>query len=199
MSLTFFDDDAQHELSCPACGQPVERPDDMMQNLLVCLHCGHQFFIEIAPPDEIAVDDETAREELRRKVEAEQNRERDLDGMRIRALSTERRAMYRTRSFLIVAVFGCGFGIYLIVNELIHGQCTRLGQGAMVVLAIGCAMGIPFFGRKIASLQAELRKPVMSEPTEPPDFELLGDGSQTVRQLEEMHQAGEGENNPPVP
>ncbi len=185
--MTEFPEQPLPELACPACGLPVARPVDMMQNLLVCPHCGHQFFIEIAPADEIGEDDAAARDALERKLEAEQNRERDLDGKRIRALSTERRAMYRTRSVLILGIAGCGFGIYLIANELLHQSFSRSGRTAMLVLAIGCAMGVPFFWKKIVALQAELRKPMMLDPTEPPDFEPLGDGSQTLRQLEEMH------------
>jgi len=164
----------------------------MMQNLLVCPHCGHQFFIEIAPPEEES-DDEAAREALRRKVEQEQDRERELDGLRIRALSTERRAMYRTRSFLILAVAGCVFGIYLIINELIHGQFNLAGKISMVTLAIGCAMGIPFFGKKIATLQEELRRPVLQDPVDPPDFEPLADGNPPWKQLEEMNKPREDE------
>jgi len=100
---------------------------------------------------------------------------------------------------------GSAFGIYLIINELVHGSFNRIGQASMIVLAIGCAMGLPFFGRKIAALQKELAKPTLTEPDHPPDFEPLNDGSQTWKQLEEMnrprdlHESPTNEHHTPLP
>ena len=169
------------ELICPSCEQPVDAPADPTQNLVVCPHCGNQFFTEIV--DEEEPDEEAARAEF----EAELNRERDLDGLRIRSLSADRRGLYRARTYYILGMGGCVFGIYLILNELVHGSFNRVGQLSMVMLAIGCAMGVPFFWKKIAELHEELRKPTLKDPDQPPDFEPLSDGSQTWKQLEEMN------------
>ena len=177
------------ELICSECGQEIDPPADPMQNLMVCPACGNQFFIDITPTDEPSNgDDEAAREALDRKLEREQNRERDLDSLRIRALLTERRAMYRTRSFFILGVAGCVIAFYELLDRLLRrGSFNRLGQLAMAILAIGCVIGAVFFARKIVELQRELRKPMLEEPDHDPDFEPLRDGSQTWKDLEEMH------------
>lgn len=175
---------------CPACGYPVPAPGELMQNVLICPACGHQCFIDVTPPGD--EDDEQARAELERKLE---EKERDLDGVRIRALSAERKAMLRLRTYWFaaagacgVAIGQCGYWLYL-GKPSTNASATPFTwmQKACLVVLIGWAVyGIRVFVRRARAIQAELDKPTLQDPTINPDFEPLGDGSQTWKKLEEM-------------
>lgn len=172
------------ELICPHCGAAVQRPEDFMQNAVTCPACGEEFVIAHELHDG-EPDEEAARAE----AQAEFDRQRDLNDTRIRALSAERRATYRTRTFLFIAVVVLLAAIYEIVRRIFgrdYGY-NAFGKAALAVLLIGCAIGVRFFFRKLVRTQRELNQPMQPEPTEPPDFTALEDGSQTWRQLEEMN------------
>jgi len=179
------------ELICPECGTAVEPPDDLMQNLLVCPNCGHQFFIDTSSSDETEEDDEAAAIEAQREID----RARDLDGSRIRALSVERRSIIRQRSWCITAAAACVVAIVQSIAWLILGRpstsfdthpFSRGERISLVVLIIFCIAGVWFFVRKAHAYKVELDKPLLTEPTEPPDFEPLSDGGQAWKKLEEM-------------
>ncbi len=181
---------------CPECGQPVEPPAALMENVVVCPNCGHQFFINVTPVDE---EDEEA---VRAEMQKEMDRARDLDGARIRALSVERRATIRQRSYFVVGAGACVVGIGQSIYMLILGRSSmsefaipfsRGQRLSLFILILWFLYGARFFFRKVKAYNAELSKPVLTDPIEPPDFEPLSDGSQTWKQLEEMNRVEEEE------
>jgi hypothetical protein len=189
------DIECNSSLTCPECGQAVEPPADVMQNVVVCPHCHHQFFIDTAPPPED--DDEAAREAAQREIE----RAHDLDNTRIRALSAERRAMVRQRSYCITAVGGCVLAIGQSMWWLVSGRAsviqeeakplTIFQQACLIVLMAACVMMARFFWRKAQVIRAELAEPVLTDPTVPPEFDSLGQAKSAWEQLEDMNKSDE--------
>jgi uncharacterized membrane protein YcjF (UPF0283 family) len=115
------------------------------------------------------------------------DREHELDGLRIRQLSALRRSAYRARSFAIIVAVAClVVGIQLTVNAFAAAAATyRALFAALAVLAL---LGAIHFARRVAALQRELRTPPPMPPEPPggPDFSTLSDGSQQWKNLEDI-------------
>jgi hypothetical protein len=115
------------------------------------------------------------------------DREHELDGLRIRQLSALRRSAYRTRSFAIIVAVAClVVAIQLTVNAFAAAAATyRALFAALAVLAL---FGAIHFARRVAALQRELRTPPSMPPVPPggPDFSTLSDGSQQWKNLEDI-------------
>jgi hypothetical protein len=141
--------------------------------LFVCPACGAEFFGAYEPTD---VDRAAAA-----CLEADHDRRgRELNDLRIKQLVTERRATFRTRSYYVVGLCASaavaiqlgwraarGFGR--------HGVDPRPAaylSGAIAFLVVGwlCLY-------KVRELNADLAERVLAEPTTPPDFSTLSDGS----------------------
>src|SRR6266513_1165130 len=117
------------------------------------------------------------------------DRASELDGLRIRQLATLRRAAYRSRSHAIVAMLVCAAAVvqagFLLVQHLIRiGFDARLLLYAAFILA-GAYGGI-FFWRRAVALHREATQSHQDNPTTPPDFSTLSDGSQRWKNLEEI-------------
>ena len=54
------------------------------------------------------------------------------------------------------------------------------------MLALGTLWGCFALVRRATAFHRELQKPMLEEPTTPPDFSTLSDGSQQVQALEQM-------------
>jgi hypothetical protein len=117
------------------------------------------------------------------------DRSAELDGIRIRQLATLRRAAYRSRSHAIVAALVCAFAViqagYLLVQQLLHtGYSARiLLYTGFIIAGAYCAM---FFTRRAVALHREATQSHLTDPTTPPDFSTLSDGSQRWKNLEEI-------------
>jgi hypothetical protein len=113
----------------------------------------------------------------------------ELDGVRIRRLAAERRAILRSRSHCIIA------GVVCVVLEwqlcwMIVEQWAKASSLRMLVYALAaCAIAIiaALCGHRAVELTGQLRRPLIEEPASPPDFSTLGDGSQQAKNLEEIH------------
>jgi uncharacterized Zn finger protein (UPF0148 family) len=175
---------------CPDCGQPVG-DSARAGPVLVCPHCGGQFF----PP---ATDqaDESADDESDDRARTNAAREEQLRELRIRQFSTLRRTAYRTRSYFIVCTAAC---LIIAIQLMIRGvQALHVlgwrGRPIGYFLAAGvCLIGMTEFGIRVARVQrginADLRAREQEEieaAKQEPDFTPLSDGSQQARNLEQM-------------
>ena len=178
------------EHSCPDCGQPVG-DSARVGPVLVCPHCGSQFF----PPATDQVD-EAGEGEGSDSVTPNAAREEELRELRIRQFSTLRRTAYRTRSYFIVGTAAC---LIIAIQLIIRGvQAIHLvgwrGRPIGYFLAAGaCLIGMTEFGIRVARVQrginADLRARELEEieaAKQEPDFTPLSDGSQQARNLEQM-------------
>ncbi len=191
----------EHETHCPACGHAISPSDTAGSNasLLQCPRCGEQFFA--TEPDEIdssSDDDEAARQELEDRQTSAQTDDASpdlstLNERRIRAVVIERRAVYRSRSWAVVlagvCVVGAGQMVLLIVRAVSDGAVTVRTIGFMVATPVALVLTV-YFARKAAEFgrrAAQVRTP---DPQTAPDFSTLSDGSQTVRNLQDMADGG---------
>ena len=161
--------------ACPACGSAVTPASDR-PNLLICPACQCESFV---PAGEEPADEET--------VEAPGDDE--IDSARIRRLATERRSINRTASYFLVATGVCVVAIGQLAWMTIQhvravGWTPRpIGYFLFIVLA---AWGAWHFGRRAAVLRGEAKASVLPEPTTPPDFSTLDDGSKYWKNLEDV-------------
>jgi hypothetical protein len=168
---------------CPNCGQPVTSSDAQFNDRL-CLSCWQE--LSTAPEDPadgapIIVDDEVPEA-------VDQPDEADLSGMRIRQVSALRRGAYRTRSWLLIGAIACGAGaaqlIFLAVRAHRNGHGTVLTGDLLV--AFVALLAAPYFLRRAMQVNREIRQSAIEEPSTPPDFSTLSDGSQRWTNLQAM-------------
>lgn len=117
------------------------------------------------------------------------DRDDQLDGLRIRQLSTLRRATYRSRSHAIIAagvcaVAGVQFGILMV------GQLRTAGFGLRAVIYGVCsvlaAIGVRHFIGRARRLNQELKLAKGDRPSAEPNFTTLGDGGDLIDKLENI-------------
>ena len=87
--------------ACPHCGESVEIDPHITEPLIDCPHCREQFAL---PPTELAENTRDGDDETNHAGESE------LDGTRIRQLTTLRRAAIRARTYLQIGFVVCGTG-----------------------------------------------------------------------------------------
>ena len=112
-----------------------------------------------------------------------------LDALRIRQATTLRRSLHRSRAYAVIAAIACAAvaaqSAWLALRHL-----QALGWGvrpvAFVVLMSGAAGCAGWLVRRAAALSREAAAAGLAEPTTPPDFSGLSDGSHRARNLEEI-------------
>lgn len=106
----------------------------------------------------------------------------ELEEVRIRRIIRDRRAMVRTRGYQIVVLLACVIGAAQLALRLYaSGKNTdRLGYAAAIILLV--IIGWNFVGRLRASSD-RMKRSALPEPTTPPDFTGLSDGSQHLDNL----------------
>ncbi len=188
-------DDVPHpplpvEYACPHCGQPVElapppAPAPAGQ-AITCPYCFEEFSIAGAPPYP-AEDADDAQWERRR-----QEKEQELDSLRIRNVVVARRAAFRTRSYFLIAGLGAAaITAQLLVNAFYHfknhtGVAKPYGY---LLCAAALVVAIIFCMKHARRLSREMKHSALDElppPKNEPDFSQLSDGSQQVRNLEDI-------------
>jgi hypothetical protein len=116
-----------------------------------------------------------------------EDREHELDGLRIRQVSALRRGAYRARSIAIIVAAACLVAAVQLAVEAFTGvwPTYRAISGALAVFAFFAAV---HFARRVAALQREIRTPPPMPPEPPggPDFTTLSDGSQQWKNLEDV-------------
>lgn len=169
---------------CPHCGNEFQITEQ--SPILQCPGCGEQFF----PPEPAEVPTETTE-----SPEPKPSTEEELSGMRIRQISVMRRAAYRTRSYYIIGLGACvviAIELCLMIVRSIrethlHFRTASLyAFVAYCLFLIGTIAGGFFFARRLAELQQEIRQSLQKKSAAPPDFSTLQDGTQHIRELEQM-------------
>lgn len=115
----------------------------------------------------------------------------ELDGLRMRHIVVIRRAAMRSRTYHIVGAAGCLMGaaklILMTITE-VRQVGWHLRQVSFVLFAVAALFGVFYFLGRAAYWNRESRRPASPLPDNlpPPDFSTLGDGSQQVKNLEEL-------------
>lgn len=122
------------------------------------------------------------------KTPAVTEKDAELDGQRIRKFAAVRRAAYRSRSYCVIAVGGCVMGAIELLYHAITGYQAlgKMRGGAYVVVAMGLLWGAKHFAGLAGHYHREAKRSALPPPTAPPDFAPLSNGSQFVRDLEQM-------------
>jgi hypothetical protein len=171
--------------TCPHCQQAVAiDPDErtLKGPFIPCPYCGREFAI--------GSDGEPDEQEAAERTRAEQTEKAELDAMRIRQVSAGRRAAIRARSWLLIGVVGClvGAGQCIWKARELHRREQHWGAAAIVLIVVAIALfpAAGFFARRWLAIGRELAQPLLDEPTTPPDFSTLGDGTQHWKKLEDV-------------
>jgi len=168
----------QLSFACPSCQQAVFVDAVPENGLLKCPHCGGEFFAT-------AVESDEDREEIQRLELEQRVREDRLVDLKRNKVLLERRSLYRTRTYFIIGMvlfisWAMQLTFYSARRAIIEGE----GLSLRVCLYLAAIVVMIFFAylclRKILSINAELAEPVQHEPTAPPDFSTLSDGSQRL-------------------
>lgn len=176
---------------CPQCGTEIQITAE--SPILQCPSCGEQFF----PPEPVEESLDTAE-----PPEPKPSSEEELSGMRIRQISVMRRAIYRTRSYYIIGLAASvvvGIELCLMIVRSIrethlHFRTSSLFAFlAYCLFLVGAIAGGYFFARRLFELQQEIRQSLQKEPAEQPDFSSLQDGTQHIRELEQMQRSRQPE------
>ena len=123
------------------------------------------------------------------RVETGTHEDAGLDQQRVRGVVLERRAMLRSRSYLIVAACACGGvflqSIWLVVRETLH-QRSVLALAMWIATAALSAWGCIKAMNRARVISAGLRTVEPKIDRVQPDFSALSDGSQRSRNLEDV-------------
>ncbi len=116
-----------------------------------------------------------------------------LNSTRIRRMATLRRAAIRSRSYCVTAVGGCVVGaadfVFFAIRRLL-GHPHALGIFIAVVYFVAAVVLLVlsrYFIRLALRFHREANQSSLTPPTAPPDFSQLQDGSQIVKNLEDIH------------
>jgi hypothetical protein len=150
---------------------------------LTCPHCGTQF----TAADELPPTDDPAELDARDRKQACGD---ELSELRIKQLSRHRRATIRTRSHVLVGflIFLCACGklFQMAVREMRRAHALNFRSAGLLLFAAAALFPAWYFLRRTRQISQELKKPIFSDPTTPPDFSTLQDGSQQAKNLENM-------------
>lgn len=117
--------------------------------------------------------------------------EPEFDSQRISRTIALRRGLYRSRAYSLIAAIACAAGA---------AQCAYLtwrhvrtaGWGArpivLIMLMVVAIAGVIWFARRAQALRREAEQTRLDEPTTPPDFSSLSDGSQRAANLEQIRE-----------
>jgi hypothetical protein len=142
---------------------------------IICPYCGGDFAVADTEPVEAPPED---------------RRDSELDALRIRQVSTARRAAIRVRTYLLVGVITCAAGVAQLVVQTVkhvrHEKRFDVWAIVYVVGAIAILAAAIYFLSRWRAMGRELAQPVLEEPTTPPDFSTLSDGAEPWKNLEDV-------------
>jgi hypothetical protein len=138
---------------------------------LVCPGCGQ--LLVVAGEEEPQKDD----------------REEEIEAAAIRRIVQERRALLRTRGYCLVLTWACvalaAQMMWMMVRALIGG-----GWQNWLVIYPAAGIFLLMVGRDLwmraRKLGEQVRKSALPEPSSPPDFKDLSDGSQKWKDLDQL-------------
>ncbi len=171
--------------TCPNCSAPVEIADSDT-GWITCPACGEQF---TAPQDPTVLDYRGDPSAPLAGVYPRSN-EDELSALHIRNVTVARRAAIRSFSYMMVAIGAC----VVTAGRLVEMTCLHVWHHAPGVIrpigyvlgAIAALIAIWPLWRRAAAFKEESHRSAIVEPSAPPDLSTLSDGSQQVRNLEEI-------------
>jgi hypothetical protein len=173
-------------LICPHCGQGIEARLAEVAQEIPCPACAGVFVLPAidgstdVPPQEHP-DDE------RERIAAE--RERELDGLRLRNLTLGKLAAIRGRTYALVGAFACAVTAVKCILKLLpilHEQGVTPPVVGFALIALAAVVAVVPLLFNAAELNRDCRTIVIPEPQTPPDFSTLSDGSQIAEQLKDI-------------
>jgi hypothetical protein len=117
-------------------------------------------------------------------MENEAEHQHELDSMRIRQIALGRRASMRLGSYCLIGAMACLVATIELICRAV--RASGFSFAANTLAAVLCAWGTIKFLRKARRLRREANAVALAEPSVPPDFSTLSDGSHIVKNLEEM-------------
>jgi hypothetical protein len=115
-----------------------------------------------------------------------------LNSNRIRQMASLRRGAIRSRSYCVIALGGCVVGAAELVFDAFRRWPAPVNlRGVLVaILYLFCSIALlvlgAYFLRLAIRFHREAKQSALPPPEKPPDFSQLQDGSQIVRNLEDM-------------
>ncbi|HEV7300047.1 MAG TPA: hypothetical protein VGN72_11830 [Tepidisphaeraceae bacterium] len=173
-------------IPCPGCDEEIEI-DRSAGDSFRCPYCNVSFSLGSGDDDGTTDDGEAERTELERRTDEE------LDGLRIRQFAAERRAAYRQRSYVIVALGGSAVAAGQLV-WMTYQHVRRAGWEwkpiGYVLFAIACAVAAVMLSKQVRAMTRALTASAGATSTSnsdrEPDFSTLGDGSDRWQKLNEV-------------
>lgn len=170
-------------LECPSCGQCVDAQPSLVAYSVECPACGQPFIVP-------SVDGSTEIDQVDEQAQArEQEREHELDALRMRHIVGQKRAAMRSRTYAIAGAVGCVIGGIKLVLMAIHHIRARGWEMRPIgfILAAGLAVvGMIYCIERASHYNRESRAQLLPDPDKPPDFSTLGDGNQRWKNLEDI-------------
>jgi hypothetical protein len=170
---------------CPGCGEEIDVPAESWGQLVACPYCNAQFFASHDVANQEVVDDTPLPD-----TQTEDARQDELNATKIRQLTALRRGAIRARSWCLITIVVCVVGsIQLLIKtgEFVWHEHRWGIRPSLFVIAVAFLLGVArFFLGRAREFKREIDKPALEDPTQPPDFSTLSDGSQHWKNLEEL-------------
>lgn len=173
-------------LTCPTCQTDFEA-EAAVGRFPQCPHCGQTVLVDEEPDDAVAA----------------RLKDDELSALHIKATASERRALIRHRSHLIIGVILClGAASQLLVSMVRLSLRPHAWQRPLLIdtllflilylMALYLAVHLARrWYTRAGELKEQYSHSALTEPTSPPDYSALSDGSQRLRALEEMTRPSE--------
>jgi hypothetical protein len=163
-------DDSRKTIRCEKCGRKITAAEDG-EYPSTCPGCGQLLVIAGA-------------EEPRRE-----DRDDEIEAAAIRRIVVERRALLRTRGYYLVLTWACVALAAQMMWMMAHAL-TNGGWQNWLVIYPAAALFLLVMGRDLwmraRKLGEQVRKSALAEPSLPPDFKDLSDGSQKWNNLDQL-------------
>ena len=159
-----------NQTNCASCGAEVFAEDQTGRFPAHCPACGEM----------LVFDDEPTETEASELPESD-----ELEESNIIRIVRARRAQVRTRGYYIAFLLACVIGVVQLAARLYQGGPAGEMVGYAAALVLLLLIARTFFG-KLQETSARLKESALTEPTTPPDFDSLSNGSQHTDKLEEF-------------
>jgi uncharacterized iron-regulated membrane protein len=186
--FTDLSDDTPQQVACPGCAKSVELTRDSATQLVRCPYCNTDFFASTDHSHLPVVDDTPP-------PAADADRDSAFNTLRIQQLTALRMGAIRSRSWWIM-----GFCMMMLTAlnliakaaiylALVHqpGWKPEWTPALELLAGLLAILFARFAWRKAAAFKREIDRSALVEPTAPPDFSTLSNGSDRWKNLENVH------------
>jgi hypothetical protein len=176
-----FDAAAFERFACPGCAEEVDVPAESAGRLVRCPYCNTDFFASAGQSHEAVVDD--TNPEL-----TELDRLAAFDKLRIQNHTKLRMAAIRARSWWLIAlVLALLVEVDMVINAIVYLWAHSWGWAILrLILGTIAFLAARHAHRRAAEFKLESQQSALEEPTVPPDFSTLNNGSDRWKELENI-------------